>query len=331
MNDLPNEPGFLPPTHPRVQLVPTAQGIRAFEIAFSASLPNNLALCLDHALDAEPYALEPVDARILALHRHIHRALVTCMPNDRPDLLLQMVAESGKLGPRNIVWLRNKLDPKHVGNNVKTVLDIFSGTIGVDIHAQVRSVETIIAKARVLEGAFKISDVLLALVIIYKLPSTSKLRHDLVTKDPLPTPASILLLLQQTAAFADDDDMSSDHGGLKSSTIMSGVKQRRQPCYNCGLIGHDNYACEKPKADCDICGAGAGHINAFCLAQTKRDIPASINEASRKKILANRARFFAAKGEAAAATLPTHDDENELLAWLDEELAGGPGACLECE
>ena len=85
------------------------------------------------------------------------------------------------------------------------------------------------------------------------------------------------------------------------------------------------------KADCDVCGAGAGHINAFCLAQSKRDIPASISEPSRKKILANRAKFFAAQGEAAAATLPTLEEEDALRAWLDEELAGGPGACLECE
>eukprot|EP00966_Prymnesium_polylepis_P052182 1207937-Prymnesium_polylepis.1 len=59
-----------------------------------------------------------------------------------------MVAESGRMGPRNIVWLRNKLNPKRVGTNVKTVLDIFGGNIGGGIHAQVKAVETIIAKAR---------------------------------------------------------------------------------------------------------------------------------------------------------------------------------------
>eukprot|EP00966_Prymnesium_polylepis_P157518 3640326-Prymnesium_polylepis.1 len=52
------------------------------------------------------------------------------------------------MGPRNIVWLKNKLDPKHVGTHVKTVLDIFGGAIGNSIQAQVKSVESIIAKAR---------------------------------------------------------------------------------------------------------------------------------------------------------------------------------------
>ena len=70
----------------------------------------------------------------------------------------------------------------------------------------------------------------------------------------------------------------------------------------------------------------------FCLAQCKRDIPAGIHESTKKKILANRAKFYAAKGEAAAATLPTLEDEDELRAWLDAR-AGAPadGVCLDCE
>eukprot|EP00966_Prymnesium_polylepis_P296271 6844133-Prymnesium_polylepis.1 len=44
----------------------------------------------------------PVDPRMIAIRKHIHRALVVCMPPSRPELLLEMVAESGKLGPRNI-------------------------------------------------------------------------------------------------------------------------------------------------------------------------------------------------------------------------------------
>eukprot|EP00966_Prymnesium_polylepis_P269791 6232318-Prymnesium_polylepis.1 len=73
----------------------------------------NLALALETALDGDPQLLEPADARMLALHKHIHRALVVCMPPSRPDLLLDMCAESGKLGPRSIAWLKAKLDPSH--------------------------------------------------------------------------------------------------------------------------------------------------------------------------------------------------------------------------
>ena len=337
--DLLTQPGFGQPAHPKTKLVPTAQGIQAFDISFPASLPDNLALTLESALDGaphDPHLLEPTDARMLAIHRHIHRALVLCMPEDRPELLLQMVAESGKLGPRNIVWLRNKLNPKHIGTNVKTVLDIFGGSIGSGIRAQVTAVEGIIAKARPLEGDFEINDVLLALVIIFKLPPTSKIRQDLITKDPLPSPAEILLLLAQLAAFDSDiEPLDSYHGAF----VGIGGDSRKQ-CYNCGASGHDKLDCPEAKSDCDICGVGIGHANRFCLAQTKRAIPSSIPEAVKKKILAKREAFFASKEVAAFAlthdALPTLEDEEELDEWLaacqTAEDAGGVSAvCLECE
>ena len=87
--------GFAQPAHPRVKLVPSAQGIRAFEISFKAALPYNLAMTLENALEQDPPLLEPLDARMIALHRHIHRSLVVCMPKNRPELLLEMVAEVG--------------------------------------------------------------------------------------------------------------------------------------------------------------------------------------------------------------------------------------------
>ena len=68
---------------------------------------------------------------MLALHRHIHRALVVCMPPERPDLLLDMVAESGKLGPRNISLLKNKLDPQHIGTTGCT-LAVLKGHYSID-------------------------------------------------------------------------------------------------------------------------------------------------------------------------------------------------------
>ena len=91
------QPGLGPPAHPRVKLVPTAEGMQAFEISFPAALPDTLALCLESALDGvphHPHLLEPTTTRMLAFHRHIHRALVLCMPESRPDLLLQIMVRT---------------------------------------------------------------------------------------------------------------------------------------------------------------------------------------------------------------------------------------------
>eukprot|EP00966_Prymnesium_polylepis_P010914 251132-Prymnesium_polylepis.1 len=54
--DLNIDPGFTQPGHPRVKLVPSAQGVRAFEISFKAALPYN-------ALDADPPLLHPIEPR----------------------------------------------------------------------------------------------------------------------------------------------------------------------------------------------------------------------------------------------------------------------------
>eukprot|EP00966_Prymnesium_polylepis_P318847 7363944-Prymnesium_polylepis.1 len=51
-----------------------------------------MAMVLENALEHDPPLLEPVEARIIALHRHIHRALVVCMPKNHPELPLESPA-----------------------------------------------------------------------------------------------------------------------------------------------------------------------------------------------------------------------------------------------
>jgi hypothetical protein len=179
---------------------------------------------------------------------------------------------------------------------------------------------------------FELNDVLLALVIIFKLPPSSKIRQDLIVKDPLPSPAEILLLLEQLAAFdTDTEAFDSDHGAFAGI----GGDSRKKECYNCGG-NHDKHECMAPKSNCDVCGAGIGHTNKYCLAQTKRSIPASIPESVKQKILAKREAFFATTKETVACNLPTLEDEAELDEWLAAryaaETAGGVAAvCLACD
>ena len=279
---MPDLPGFAPPSQPQTTLVPPAQGIKAFELSFGASLPINLAMILENALSGEPHLLEPTDARLIAFNMHIHRALIVCMPPSRPDLLLDMVAESGKQGPRNIAWLKDKLDPSHVGHHVKTILDIFGGTFGYDIHSQIAGVEDIISKARKLAGDFQLNNVMIALLIIFKLPESSSIRSDMIMKDPLPLPATILLTLQQIGAFATDNSGSNPTGFLASKNVNRFDRTIRN-CHNCDGTDHKGFECTKEKADCVVCGVGAGHLDKHCLSQCDRDIPESIPERVKAK------------------------------------------------
>jgi hypothetical protein len=274
MPDLLDQPGFAPPSIPEITLVPTAQGIKAFEISFGASLPMNLSLVLENALGGDPHLLDPVDDRMIALHKHIHLSLVVCMPPGRPDLLLDMVTESGRAGPRNIAWLKAKLDPSHVGHHIKTVLDIFGGTFGNDIHSQIAGVEAIISKARSLAGDFELNSVMIALLIIFKLPESSSVRPDMIMKDPLPSPVSILLSLQQIGAFSNDNNGSNPTGFLaaENGNRIDRTIRKLHHCHNCDGTDHKGFECPDDKADCVVCGVGAGHLDKHCLSQCDRDI-----------------------------------------------------------
>ena len=332
-------PGYNPPTIPRVILEPTARGIQAFKISFEAMLPYNLALTLKAALDADPPDIEPLEPDVRALHHHIHRALVVCMPPNDPDLLLDMVAGSGTMGPANIVWLSRKLDPKHVGGQVKTMLDVVGGSLGADIFAQVAAAKIMLKKARSLDGEFALNDTLLAVFLIFKLPQHSALRQRLIQKDPLDTPEAILLELESLAAFDHNtpDDYSSPGGAAAFSSI------RKKTCYNCDSDDHEGRECDQPKSNCSICGLAAGHLDKHCLAQCDRAISDSLPAAAKAKILERRKLFKASRGSATSVMMqdvPTLEQEAELLAWLEEnpdadvgnELAPGVGAaCIDCE
>uniref|UniRef100_A0A7S4HX47 Uncharacterized protein n=1 Tax=Prymnesium polylepis TaxID=72548 RepID=A0A7S4HX47_9EUKA len=201
-------------------------------------------MTLENALEQDPPLLAPLEPRVIGYRppsSHSSRSHVVCMPENRPELLLEMVAESGTMGPCNVVWLRKRLDPNHVGTHVKTVLDIFGGVFADDIRGQVTAVESVITKARSLEGDFELNGILIALLIIFKLPETSSIRADLIVKNPLPTPAAILLQLQQIAAFAPGASVFNDPTGLLAAADdrrngRSGRSYRN--CHNCDGTDH---------------------------------------------------------------------------------------------
>eukprot|EP00966_Prymnesium_polylepis_P058862 1364239-Prymnesium_polylepis.1 len=59
------------PRSPRSSSCPPARASRRSRSpSRRASLPINLTLVLENALDGEPHLLEPVDDRMIALHKH---------------------------------------------------------------------------------------------------------------------------------------------------------------------------------------------------------------------------------------------------------------------
>ena len=132
-----------------------------------------------------------------------------------------------------------------------------------DIRGQVTAVESVITKARSLEGDFELNGVLIALLIIFKLPETSSIRADLIVKNQLPTPGAILLQLQQIAAFAPGASVFNDPTGLLAADDRRNGRSGRnyRNCHNCDGTYHQGFDCPLAKADCAVCGIGAGHLD----------------------------------------------------------------------
>ena len=177
---------------------------------------------------------------------------------------------------------------------------------------------------------------MIALLIIFKLPESSSVRSDMIMKVPLPSPASILLSLQQIGAFANDTNGSNPTGFLAAKGVSRFDRSYRN-CHNCDGTDHKGFECTKDKADCVVCGVGAGHLDKHCLSQCDRDIPGSIPERVKAKILQRRTAFFAKKETAAVALgIPSLADEDELLEWLadndvDTIACSVATNCLDCD
>eukprot|EP00966_Prymnesium_polylepis_P115207 2663187-Prymnesium_polylepis.1 len=101
------------------------------------------------------------------------------------------------------------------------------------------------SKARSLEGDFELNNVMIALLLIFKLPESSSVRSDMIMKDTLPSPASILLSLQQIAAFSNDSNGSNHAGYLprrreRQYRIDCTIRKVRH-CHNCDGTDHQGF------------------------------------------------------------------------------------------
>ena len=74
-------------------------------------------------------------------------------------------------------------------------------------------------------------------------------------------------------------------------------------CFNCDKLGaHRTRDCDKPMAECDICGPKAGHLPKHCLIKSSKPAPSSW-PTDRKEGLSKQRQAFKAGGAPAVAAL----------------------------
>ena len=95
-----------------IRLLPTPQGIRAFNIKLPAILGTNLYTTLQAAQDRYSAfsSWEPVDEKQARLYQHIFNLFVPALEGN-DDLLVRMSDDCGTNGPQALYWLQQELDP----------------------------------------------------------------------------------------------------------------------------------------------------------------------------------------------------------------------------
>ena len=258
----------------KLKLVKTPAGIAIFMVKFPSALGPLLASTLRSALRG---SLDKSDTRAIALLELIYDALIVTMPDDKD--VVKMTKDCGTDGHECLVWLQRKYSPTTTASSIQALLGIFQEPLGND---PVASIEDKIAANDALPDAVTISDPVLAILLLAKMPpELNNLVDIIVERDTMPTCDEIRDKVFNQISLHD----------VKNKTLHSAFAFAGQGgyCYNCDTQGHTRRTCSKPKADCSECGKAAGHPDKYCLVlNADKDIPLSISAERRAKIVEAR-------------------------------------------
>ena len=284
-------------SHPRVQLEPTRDGMRAFLIKFKAILSQDLSDALDLYLD-NPKAPKTTEAK--TTHKAIWRALVPCL-NGLDHLLLKIYRDCRQDdGPHAIFWLIKELDNKTPVSSVKSVIDLLkTTTFDGDI---VSGIDGIISTNDRLDEPFQFSDAITSILILVHLPQQlSTLRNLIINEmsdDSVPPPRAILSRVKQELSLQGLDSSNYETGNMNFATFQRNSRK----CFNCEAVGaHATWACPMPRVNCTECGIGAGHLSKYCFVKNNSPLPSSWSD-ERKNAMKQKRAEYAARSPVTANT-----------------------------
>ena len=154
-----------------------------------------------------------------------------------------------------------------------------------------------------------------------KLPAElNNVRDNVIFDDALPSLDELIGKVQSAVNFK--PAMRTD---APMAFASFGTQRGRQAsCYNCDGP-HNRGGCTLPKASCDECGQGAGHLSKYCfIINYDRALPPSIVGEAVAKIEKKREAYKlkkAAKGQSANAMVAgwSSDDDLSFLEQLDRD------------
>ena len=269
-----------PPT-----LTATPNGARAFAVKFPAALGPLLAKVLKIALGNLDRDIDyrPKEANTVRLHDMINDYLVRCLEG-HDELLIRMTQETQGDGPAGFKWLLDDIDPKSSISAISTLMSVLTTPIDGDVIA---SMNAKISDNASLPEHLSLKASILTVLLLVKLPDEfATLKAVVVEKDTLPTVKELVTSVTKSTQLAKISGTP-----MNSHASFAFVRNNHSKvCFNCDdkSGNHFHSTCPKPKQACFVCGTDAGHLNKHCLAQSDREIPASLPESTKEKILKNR-------------------------------------------
>ena len=304
------------------KLTRTPEGWRVFETIFQASMSQELRHFVQNIPSGQ---MKPYDDDQRLAFETIYNGMILRLQHD-PDLI-NLVCEQVETG--NGIQALSVLRSKFRGNSAAKSLTI----IGEISTKKLVAPDVLVGAQRMvtlndqLASDEQFPDQLLSAFIVLKLPNTfSHLRDSAVASGTFPSISNLMDSIEQIQLFSVASSAASKEANFSEKKMF---------CFNCDTPGHTVRTCKEPKLDCDVCGAGAGHMAKHCLAKSDKEIPVSFSSAHRAAIERNRAKYqdMIKAGTAAAVTVckvcppatseyPSAWDNNDEHVYMPQGLIG---------
>ena len=281
------------------------KGLRTFLLKFRAAVGSQYKITLDTSIATGN--LDPREGTFAyKMHNDIYDMFVLTF-KDQDDVLNDMTAHCGALGPKCIKYVLDRFDSSSVAvavNNVGAIINMaVHGPDDIDAIAA--------ANKRFPELAFP--DTLLSAVILLKLPPKYATIKTLILQEgALPATERIADRLRTENEFSND-------GNKPQHLAFAGIAQQRGgrqvQCFNCDTAGHFTTECTKEPAKCDECDH-VGHLSKHCLVRNDRPLPSNMTAAKKAVIEAKRIAY---KARTAVGATTIEFDAAALQAQADED------------
>jgi hypothetical protein len=217
------------------------------------------------------------------------------------DVLDEMEAQCGKLGPACMAYLESKFNSSSLAAAINSL-----GAIVREAVIQPDQVAGLAAANKRYTRLTLPEDVLVALILL-KLPADyTTVKTIIIQADKMPTVAQLSETLQ-----VQNDFFNNTNGGHAAFSGFATQSGRTAFCSNCDERGHVTRDCAKPKVPCQECG-DQGHLATYCFVRNEKPLVPQNMTADKKQLIESKRIAYKASKMGTNMTAI----ETEVAGWM---------------